>query len=135
MPLPAVPPLILIVELMAHVIAEARANAAFKHYSALKTEASMASITFSDTTFAALLSRKCCMLSKAFNRTKEPTPIDGKFVMQIEQRVASYRADLEALKRDLSRVDAAKDMVSPAQPPTCVPRSRAASQALSLGTL
>ena len=105
-------PLWIIVEIINAVIARARASAADQLYRALKTEAGMSNISFSDTNFAALLGKKCCVLTKALQRSKvEHTAADGKFVILIEERVAKYRSDLALLKRDLETMRGAAEMV------------------------
>ena len=110
------PSLWLHVELSNAVLALLRAKATDALYAALKTEAGIANITFSDTNFAALLGKKCAVLCKALGRSAvEGTPGNGSFVIKVEERVASYREVLGLLKRDLTNLTAAKE--SFAQPP------------------
>ena len=120
-------PLFLHVVLPIKVVALLRAKAADKVYSALKLEAQAASITFSDTKFAAIFGRTSGVLSKAFGRASESTPEDGKFVMQLETSISEYRADLPKLKLKLDELDAAKNLVrassrAPCLQPHPVPR-------------
>ena len=86
------------------VLAGARAWAADVSYRALKTEAVLNNITFSDTNFAKIaLNKKCCALTKALGHSlTDPTALDGKIVMVIEQKVAIYRVDFEKLRNDLA---------------------------------
>ena len=100
------------VELVNSVLAGARAKAADEKYKALQTEASAQNITLSDTCFAALLGKTTGVLSKALGRCKsEPTAGDGKLVMVIDDKVASYRADLTSLAADIKRIELEKEAV------------------------
>ena len=106
------------VEMPIKKLASARAKAADALLDALKTEAQVQGITFSDTKFAALMGKQCCTLTKALERPpkqastrQEPTPADGKFVMEIEEKIRTYRADLPLLKRDLQNIEDANKLV------------------------
>jgi len=105
-------PLFLLVHVQINKLARVRAQAAYKIYSALKTEANVQGITFSDTKFADMCKLKCPGFLKALDRvSSSPTPTDGKTVMMLEERIAAYRADLPALKRDLEKAAAEKELV------------------------
>ena len=101
-------PLFLLVHVQINKLARVRAQAAYKIYSALKTEANVQGITFSDTKFADMCKLKCPALDRV---SSSPTPTDSKTVMMLEERIAAYRADLPALKRDLEKAAAEKELV------------------------
>ena len=86
------------------ILSQMRAWAADVMYRAMKTEAAMNNIVFSDTVFAKIaLDKKCCALSKALGHSlTERTPADGKLVMMLESKVEAYRADFGLLQADLA---------------------------------
>ena len=89
-----------------------RAQAADKLFGALKTEANVQGITFSDAKFAEMRGLTNSTFFKALSRvSSSPTPVEGKTVMKLEQCIASYRANLPALKTDLDTAKAAKALV------------------------
>ena len=64
---------------------------------ALETEAEAKNIHFSQTSFARLCKFKDCgPLSKSLGRASEAPPGNGRHIATIEQKIAEYRADLDA---------------------------------------
>jgi len=97
------------------IIATARAKMVSRKYDALKTQAKLQSIVFSDTQFAAMLNKKCCALSKALGKSNvEATPAGGELVMKIEEKVATYLLDMNLLKQHLQLLKEANSMLKDA---------------------
>ena len=110
-PLPT-KPLWLNVEVVNAKIARARAAAVDEKLRALLVEANMDNIACKYADFARLLGKQTGPLTKALGRSSsEPTPADGKMVMEIEERVAKYRADLPSLKHALEKLKLEKAAV------------------------
>ena len=107
-------PLFLFAEMKIEKLAAARAKAAYTLYEALKVEASTAGIWMNDTKFSNVCGiSKCATFSKAMGRVAGvASPVDGKLVVLLESRIAAYRADLTALKRDLAELEAVADMLN-----------------------
>lgn len=110
------------------IIATARAKMVSRKYDALKTQAKLQSIVFSDTQFAAMLNKKCCALSKALGKSNvEATPAGGELVMKIEEKVATYLLDMNLLKQHLQLLKEANSMLKDADKqvwdalPACTP--------------